>query len=338
VLESLKFSAELRLPITVSAVQKQNFVEEQLEILELVDIQHSLCAGLSMEQNKRLTLGVELVSNPSIVFADEPTSSLDARAAAIVMRVLTKIAHSGRTVICTIHQPSAEVFLAFDDLLLLKRGGEIVYFGELGDKARNLINYFQSAPGTPPCPPNSNPGTWMLEILGAGTTGAGQAVDEDGNRVDFAAFYKRSSLKKENDVVLAQTISNPSRRALAGLSTPAIAKMKEFEKTIHQRFVRGYFVQLKMLLQRDLQAYLRTGSFTVARYAVVAMITLLFSLIFYQQKITNVADIQSRVVLLYFFCTILSCTTCTQLSHLQCLASRCSTENGPLVCIQLSRM
>jgi len=167
VLESLQFSAQLRLPSSYTATQKTNFIQEQMEILELEDIQHALCAGLSMEQNKRLTLGVELVANPSIVFADEPTSSLDARAAAFVMRVLNRIAASGRTVICTIHQPSAEVFLSFDDLLLLKRGGEIAFFGELGDKAKNLIQYFEGVPGTPPCPKNANPGTWMLEVLGA---------------------------------------------------------------------------------------------------------------------------------------------------------------------------
>ncbi|GKF81970.1 pleiotropic drug resistance protein 1-like protein, partial [Tanacetum coccineum] len=80
--------------------------------------------GLSTEQRKRLTIAVELVANPSIIFMDEPTSGLDARAAAIVMRTVRNTVDTGRTVVCTIHQPSIDIFEAFDELFLLKRGGQ----------------------------------------------------------------------------------------------------------------------------------------------------------------------------------------------------------------------
>jgi ABC-type multidrug transport system ATPase subunit len=73
--------------------------------------------GLSTEQRKRLTIAVELVSNPSIIFMDEPTSGLDARAAAIVMRAVKNVTDTGRTVVCTIHQPSIEIFEAFDEVI-----------------------------------------------------------------------------------------------------------------------------------------------------------------------------------------------------------------------------
>lgn len=72
--------------------------------------------GLSTEQRKRLTLAVELVANPSIMFMDEPTSGLDARAAAIVMRAVKNVVATGRTVVCTIHQPSIDIFEAFDEV------------------------------------------------------------------------------------------------------------------------------------------------------------------------------------------------------------------------------
>ena len=75
--------------------------------------------GLSTEQRKRLTIAVELVSNPSIIFMDEPTSGLDARAAAIVMRAVKNVADTGRTVVCTIHQPSIDIFEAFDEVTTL---------------------------------------------------------------------------------------------------------------------------------------------------------------------------------------------------------------------------
>lgn len=73
-------------------------------------------SGLSTEQRKRLTIAVELVANPSIIFMDEPTSGLDARAASIVLRAVKNIVETGRTVVCTIHQPSIDIFEAFDEV------------------------------------------------------------------------------------------------------------------------------------------------------------------------------------------------------------------------------
>lgn len=90
-------------------------------MIELDEIKDELVGvpggnGISNEQRKRLTIAVELVSNPSIIFLDEPTSGLDARAAAIVMRVVKNIANTSRTVVCTIHQPSIDIFDSFDEV------------------------------------------------------------------------------------------------------------------------------------------------------------------------------------------------------------------------------
>lgn len=92
-----------------------------LETVELDEIKDSLVgmpgvSGLSTEQRKRLTIAVELVSNPSIIFMDEPTTGLDARAAAIVMRAVKNVVDTGRTIVCTIHQPSIDIFEAFDEV------------------------------------------------------------------------------------------------------------------------------------------------------------------------------------------------------------------------------
>ena len=97
------------------------FVEEVLDLVELNLIRDALVGlpgvdGLSTEQRKRLTIAVELVANPSIIFMDEPTSGLDARAAAIVMRTVRNTVDTGRTVVCTIHQPSIDIFESFDEV------------------------------------------------------------------------------------------------------------------------------------------------------------------------------------------------------------------------------
>jgi ABC-type multidrug transport system ATPase subunit len=97
------------------------FVEQVMELVELTSLRGALVGlpgvnGLSTEQRKRLTIAVELVANPSIIFMDEPTSGLDARAAAIVMRAVRNTVDTGRTVVCTIHQPSIDIFEAFDEV------------------------------------------------------------------------------------------------------------------------------------------------------------------------------------------------------------------------------
>lgn len=97
------------------------FIEEVMELVELSSLRDALVGlpgvnGLSTEQRKRLTIAVELVANPSIIFMDEPTSGLDARAAAVVMRTVRNTVDTGRTVVCTIHQPSIDIFDAFDEV------------------------------------------------------------------------------------------------------------------------------------------------------------------------------------------------------------------------------
>jgi ABC-type multidrug transport system ATPase subunit len=97
------------------------FIEEVMELVELNPLRDAIVglpgvSGLSTEQRKRLTVAVELVANPSIIFMDEPTSGLDARAASIVMRAVRNIVDTGRTIVCTIHQPSIHIFESFDEV------------------------------------------------------------------------------------------------------------------------------------------------------------------------------------------------------------------------------
>lgn len=101
----------------------QIFVDEVMDLIELKELKNAIVGlpgitGLSTEQRKRLTIAVELVANPSIIFMDEPTSGLDARAAAIVMRTVRNTVDTGRTVVCTIHQPNINIFEAFDEVSL----------------------------------------------------------------------------------------------------------------------------------------------------------------------------------------------------------------------------
>ena len=122
---------------------------------------------------------------------DEPTSGLDARAASIVMRSLRRIADSGIAVVATIHQPSVAIFNSFDSLLLLKRGGETVFFGDLGQESIHLIEYMETYKSTVPIKGGENPATWMLTCIGAGSAGS------DADNFDYAKAYSHSALASD---------------------------------------------------------------------------------------------------------------------------------------------
>nr|GEV41443.1 ABC transporter G family member 29-like [Tanacetum cinerariifolium] len=199
--ESLIYSAFLRLPKEVGNDEKMIFVREVMELVELENLKDAIVglpgvSGLSTEQRKRLTIAVELVSNPSIIFMDEPTSGLDARAAAIVMRAVRNTVDTGRTVVCTIHQPSIDIFESFDELLLMKRGGRVIYAGPIGRNSRNIVNYFEEISGVPKMPEKYNPATWMLEVS--------SSAAEIRLGVDFAEKFQLSDLHQRNKALVTE--------------------------------------------------------------------------------------------------------------------------------------
>lgn len=132
------------MPSTYSRQEKLDYAEEVLHLLELGPIADALVGnpdvgGLGVEERKRLTIGVELAAKPeALLFLDEPTSGLDSQAAVEVVRFLRKIAASGLAVLCTIHQPSGDLFEMFDSVVLLAPGGRAVYVGETGPNASTL--------------------------------------------------------------------------------------------------------------------------------------------------------------------------------------------------------
>ncbi|KAI4623650.1 uncharacterized protein J4E87_004223 [Alternaria ethzedia] len=171
--EALEFSALLRQSRDTPREEKLAYVDTIIDLLELHDLEHTLIgrvgAGLSVEQRKRVTIGVELVSKPSIlIFLDEPTSGLDGQAAFNTVRFLRKLADVGQAVLVTIHQPSALLFAQFDTLLLLAKGGKTVYFGDIGDNASTIKEYFERYDA--PCPPGANPAEHMIDVV-TGTQG-----------------------------------------------------------------------------------------------------------------------------------------------------------------------
>ncbi|XVE52146.1 hypothetical protein DITRI_Ditri02bG0098900 [Diplodiscus trichospermus] len=263
VYESLLYSAWLRLPKEVDAETRKMFIEEVMELVELNPLRQALVGlpgvnGLSTEQRKRLTIAVELVANPSIIFMDEPTSGLDARAAAIVMRTVRNTVDTGRTVVCTIHQPSIDIFEAFDELFLMKRGGQEIYVGPLGHHSKHLIKYFQEIPGVSKIKDGYNPATWMLEVT---TTAQELALG-----IDFADVYKNSELYRRNKALIED------------LSKPAPGKKELYFPT---QYSQSFLTQCTACLWKQHWSYWRNPPYTAVRFLFTTIIALMFGTLFW---------------------------------------------------------
>ncbi|WJX74826.1 transcription factor [Trifolium repens] len=263
VYESLLYSAWLRLPAGVDTKTREMFIEEVMDLVELNSLRNSLVglpgvSGLSTEQRKRLTIAVELVANPSIIFMDEPTSGLDARAAAIVMRTVRNTVDTGRTVVCTIHQPSIDIFEAFDELFLMKRGGQEIYVGPLGRHSTHLIKYFEGVDGVSKIKDGYNPATWMLEV----TTTA----QELNLGVDFTEYYKNSDLYRRNKQLIQE------------LGQPAPGS-----KDLHfpTQFSQSFLVQCQACLWKQRWSYWRNPPYTAVRFFFTTFIAIMFGTMFW---------------------------------------------------------
>ncbi|EEF35084.1 ATP-binding cassette transporter, putative [Ricinus communis] len=263
VYESLIYSAWLRLAPEVDPETRKMFVNEVMELVELNPLRQALVGlpgvnGLSTEQRKRLTISVELVANPSIIFMDEPTSGLDARAAAIVMRTVRNTVDTGRTVVCTIHQPSIDLFEAFDELFLMKRGGEEIYVGPLGRHSCHMIDYFEVIEGASKVKDGYNPATWMLEVT--------SSAQELSLGVDFATIYKNSELYRRNKAIIKE------------LSTSVPGSKDLYFPT---QYSQSFLTQCIACLWKQRLSYWRNPPYTAVRFLFTTFIALMFGTMFW---------------------------------------------------------
>ncbi|ETO64558.1 hypothetical protein F444_17945 [Phytophthora nicotianae P1976] len=278
--EALTFSSFLRQYSSVPDSKKYDSVNECLDLLDMHNIADQIIRGSSMEQMKRLTIGVELAAQPSVIFLDEPTSGLDARSAKMIMDGVRKVADSGRTIVCTIHQPSTEVFLLFDSLLLLKRGGETVFFGDLGENCQHLIDYFGRIPGTPELLEGYNPATWMLECIGAGV---GNNATND---VDFVQYFNESEEKRVLDL-------NLNKEGVA-FPSPGVSEM-----TFSRKRAASSWTQARFLITRFMRIYWRTPSYNITRFIIAIILSLLFGLLFVDVDYTSYQGLNGGVGMIF---------------------------------------
>ncbi|KAL9675602.1 hypothetical protein QQ045_003804 [Rhodiola kirilowii] len=161
--ETLTYSANLRFPPSMTKHDIDAIIDTTIKEMGLQKCAYQMIGnwhlrGISGGEKKRLSIALETLTRPSLLFLDEPTSGLDSASAFFVVQTLRRISRQGKTVISSIHQPSSEVFALFDDLFLLS-SGETVYFGE----ASSAIEFFEEAGF--PCPSRRNPSDHFLRCI-----------------------------------------------------------------------------------------------------------------------------------------------------------------------------
>ncbi|KAJ4836415.1 ABC transporter G member 36 [Turnera subulata] len=269
----------------------QLFIEEVMELVELNELRQVLVGlpglnGLSMEQRKRLTIAVELVANPSILFMDEPTSGLDARAAAIVMRTVRNTVDTGRTVVCTIHQPSIDIFNSFDELFLLKKGGQEIYAGPIGHHSAHLIQYFEAIEGVNKIKDEIQNFTGMILFVISYFV-----WEPNGALVQQLRYYDGPKVVTVNYV-------RRNKAIIKELRTPAPDSKELYFPT---RFSQSSFTQFKACLWKQRQSYWRNPPYTAVKFLFATTVALLFGSIYWElgSKMENRQDLFNALGSMY---------------------------------------
>lgn len=263
VYEAVVFAARTRLPPDTTDETAVAFANHILDVMNLRSDRNRLVGSesesgmsgfVSNDARKRLSLAVEYAANASLYFLDEPTSGLDARSALRVTRAIRAMANNGRSVVAVIHQPSYEVFSAFDSLLLMQRGGRTVYFGELGNACTTMTSYFESH-GAEPIDTNTNPADYMLRVIGAGVT-----AQRAENVKDWVEIWNASPECKHSDAMLEE-LNTSSRGAYKLEYTPPTRK---------QEWTRTYHVIIRQLI-----SYWRTPNYNFSRFVLAIFLGLI---------------------------------------------------------------
>lgn len=271
--EAIDFSAILRQERTVSREEKLAYVEEIIDLLELRELQDALILSLGVEQRKRVTIGVELAAKPSLLFLDEPTSGLDSQSALSIVHFLQKLARAGHGLICTIHQPSSLLIQQFDMILALNPGGNIFYFGPVGDNGSAVNKYFSDR-GVH-CPPLKNVAEFILETAAKG----GKRVD--GKRLNWNEEWKNSQENKDLLAEIQEIIIERSK-----ISPPAINTQHEYASPV--------WLQTTMLTRRMFTQYYRDPSYLYSKLFVSVIIGIFNGFTFWKLG-NSVQDMQNRM-------------------------------------------
>ena len=277
VFECLMFVAKLK----TAYPDKSAKVHSLLSELNLDSCKHSMIggpfiSGISGGEKKRTCIGMELITNPSILFLDEPTSGLDSYTSLLVCKLLVHQASLGKTIISTIHQPSSDIFYLFDKLMLLAEG-RVVYYGT----AKESVKVVAGAGFV--CPTFSNPADYFMEIL-------------------YIENSTKLSVKEIETLDKLETMTRSRNIVKSGL------ELKLESKSI--RYKTGFCYQLLVLSHRTLVRAMRNPILSFIRFVMVMFSATIVALFYWDMGTSGLRAFTNRNGLFFFslVCIVLSNT------------------------------
>jgi ATP-binding cassette, subfamily G (WHITE), eye pigment precursor transporter len=240
--------------------------------------------GISGGERKRTSIGVELITNPNLIFLDEPTTGLDSFTATNVIEVLSELAASGRTVISTIHQPNSEIFEMFDQLMLMSNG-KILYHNsaDLSVKYFKLVGF--------ECPSLTNPADFFMNMMSI------EAYDDPEDEKEEDIIKTRSKIEEtynQKIEFLAQKYQESELKCDPDNQHPEAQSLDET-----QEYRTNFFIQLWLLFWRSIINILRIPLSSYVKGITYAMLGVLTILVFGQME-HDCASIQNRNGVLFF--------------------------------------
>ncbi|KAM1256078.1 hypothetical protein ACFX1Q_030240 [Malus domestica] len=289
--ETITYSSHLRLPTTLTKEEVNGIVEGTITEMGLQDCADRLIGnwhlrGISGGEKKRLSIGLEILTKPKLLFLDEPTSGLDSASAFFVVHTLRYIALEGRTVVSSIHQPSSEVFALFDDLVLLS-GGQTVYSGQ----ANMALEFFARA-GVP-CPSRRNPSDHFL-----------RCINSDFDRVTMNESHRIRDVPKSSEPLLnlataeikAMLVEKYKSSEYASRTRARIRQISSMEGLTVEKWSGSqatWWKQLTILTQRSFLNMLRDLGYYWVRIIIYLLLSVCVGTIFFNLG-TNLNSILAR--------------------------------------------
>uniref|UniRef100_A0A5S6MTA5 Putative nucleotidyltransferase MAB21L1 n=1 Tax=Xenopus tropicalis TaxID=8364 RepID=A0A5S6MTA5_XENTR len=291
--ENLQFSAALRLPRSVKQKEKDERINQVIKELGLTKVADSkvgtqFIRGVSGGERKRTNIGMELITDPGILFLDEPTTGLDASTANAVLLLLKRMSRQGKTIIFSIHQPRYSIFRLFDSLTLLA-GGRLLFHGP----SRDALDYFTGLGYE--CESHNNPADFFLDIINGDSTAVAL------NKLEDSAVCTEPKMKINLSEQFCTTSYYLETKAeLEKMSLGKKIKSNFFARQI--TYNTSFLHQLKWVCKRSFKNLLRNPQASIAQVMVTLVLALIVGAIFFGVK-EDVSGIQNRVGSLFFVTT-----------------------------------
>ncbi|KAJ3066294.1 ATP-binding cassette sub- G member 2 [Podochytrium sp. JEL0797] len=275
--ETLTYAAKLRLPSSMSQQDKAQKVDDIIMQLNLNHVRKtwigdSLSRGISGGERKRVAIGVELVTNPSVLFLDEPTSGLDSANALGILETIKNLAKSrGIIVLMTIHQPRTEILELFDKIILLSMG-KTLFFGPTNAALEHFAELGH------PLPAKTNPSDFFLDII---------------------TMDLRTSEKKEKSLAIIEKFHAAYQKKYATHVSPFPSQLL----AVNSKYVwpLSWPEELFVLLGRNMKDVMRNKGVIGATIGQAVFLVILIGFVFFRLD-NDQAGVQSRTGFLFFIC------------------------------------